>query len=508
MRSSEVREIAIVGGGTSGWLSAAYLVKHLTNLVPGGVKITLVESSDIPTIGVGEATIPSIKETLMSLNIPENEFIKETEATFKQSIEFINWNLNGKNDSYHHNFSQPLFAESFRYADYWTDNHKDIGKSYANASTIQGRVADKNLSPKMFGDGEYNGALNYAYHFDAGKFATYLKKYSIQRGVKHVVGHVDSVEKSDELGIKSLILKDGQVIDADLFLDCSGFSGLLIEKELNTNFKSLLDVLFVDSAVTALVPHRDEKSLPSATYSTAQESGWIWDIGLQSRRGTGYVYSSKYCDKAEAEKTLAKYHGVSQNELNFRHLKMRTGYRTEQWSKNCVSIGLSAGFIEPLESTGIYLVEIALKTLVALFPQSREMNANAQQFNLLMTSQFDGAVDFIKLHYTLSDRDDSEFWIDNKSPDTIPQTLQNFLTRIGQTVPTEFDLPVGPQCFTIFSYYAVIYGMERIPTCCLKTPHYMHPKAKNLSEEVQKIWEKAKNILPTHKEMINKIVNS
>lgn len=507
MSSFEVKEIVIVGGGTSGWLSAAYLVKHLTDLLPGGVNITLVESSDIPTIGVGEATIPSIKETLMSLNISESEFIKETEATFKQSIEFINWNLNGKHESYHHNFSQPLLAESFRYADYWAGNHKDIGESYADASTIQGRVADKNLSPKMYGDPEYKGALNYAYHFDAGKFATFLKQYSLQRGVKHVVGHVDSVEKSDELGIKSLILKDDQVIEADLFLDCSGFSGLLIGKELKTNFKSLSDVLFVDSAVTALVPHRDEKSLPSATYSTAQESGWIWDIGLQTRRGTGYVYSSKYCDKTEAEKTLAKYHGVNERDLKFRHLKMRTGYRTEQWSKNCVSIGLSAGFIEPLESTGIYLVEIALKTLVSLFPQAKQMDANAHQFNLLMTSQFEGAVDFIKLHYALSDRDDSDFWLDNKSPETIPPTLQNFLTRIGDTVPTEFDLPVGPQCFTIFSYYAVIFGMERFPKYCLKTPHYHHPKAQSLSDEVQKIWEKAENILPTHKEMINKIVS-
>lgn len=507
MSATEVKNVIIVGGGTSGWLSAAYLVKQFAELKQQAIKITLVESSSVATIGVGEATIPSIRETLKFLGVSEAEFIKATDATFKQSIEFIDWNVSKENKSYHHNFSQPLHAEQFRYADYWAANADKINKPYAYASTIQGLVADNSLSPKFKDSKDYEGPLNYAYHFDAGKFAEFLKSYSLGLGVQHIVGHVDKIAKDSRGNIASLTLADGQRLLGDLFIDCSGFRAMLIEKELSTEFLPLKDTLFVDSAVTVLRPHKDPNKLPSATYSTAKDSGWIWDIGLQNRRGTGYVFSSKYCSEAEAEQTLAAYHGMCPSELSFRHLKMRTGYRKQQWTNNCVAIGLSAGFLEPLESTGIYLVEIGLKTLASLFPYSGDMKANADQYNRLMTAQFTGAIDFIKLHYVLSDRNDSQFWKDNRDTKSIPDTLVSFLDRSKNKVPTEFDMPVGPQCFSIFSYYSVMFGMESLPAAVLPNAHYLHSKAPNLHQEVESIWEQAKKQLPTHKEIIEHIVS-
>ncbi|MDA8621036.1 tryptophan 7-halogenase [Psychrosphaera sp.] len=499
-----VQRLVVVGGGTSGWLSAAYLAKFFELKGGEAPLITLIESSDVPTIGVGEATIPFIKETLQFLGISEWDFIKNTDATFKQSIKFIDWNLNSSQRHYHHNFSQPLHAEQFNYAKYWASNKDDIGIPYNYAATIQGQVCDNFLSPKLAEDKEFEGPLNYAYHLDAGKFATYLKNFSIKKNVKHVVDHITDVSLKDNGDVASVLLKTGKLVEGDLFIDCSGFIGLLIEKSLKSEFIPLDDVLFVDSAVTALVPHKGEE-LPSATHSTAQEAGWIWDIGLQSRRGTGYVYSSKYATSEEAEKTLAKYHDKDVSELKFRHLKMRTGYRKEQWKNNCVAIGLSAGFIEPLESTGIYLVEIALRTLTNLLPTKKNMKSFAAQYNALMLSQFEGAIDFIKLHYVLSDRTDTPFWTDNKLEQSIPNSLQMFLERIKTNVPTHFDLPVGPQCFTLYSYYAVIYGMELVPETVNNLNLNANAKAEGLHKEVNDVWNRAKQVLPTHKEIINRI---
>ncbi len=501
-----IKNVVIVGGGTSGWLTAAFLAKHLPETMANPISISLVESSDVPTIGVGEATIPSIKETLNSLGISEKEFLKHTDATFKQSIKFVDWNHDGEHSYFHHNFSQPLKFQEFNYAKYWNKHRTTIKIPYAYAGTIQGQVCDNFLGPKKAMDPEYQGPLNYAYHMDAGKFAEYLKGFSMQHGVKHYVQHIEEVTTDEMQNITSLTFKNGESINGDLFIDCSGFLGLLIEKTLKTNFKPLNDVLFVDSAVTAMVEHHDEKQLPSATSSTAKEAGWIWDIGLQSRRGTGYVYSSKYCNESTAEKTLAEYHNCDPSSLKFRHLKMRTGYREEQWKNNCVAIGLSAGFIEPLESTGIYLVEIALKTLLKLFPTDMEMSHFAEHFNKLMLSQFEGSIDFIKLHYILSDRTDSQFWIDNRDPKSIPESLKQFMKRCETKVPTEFDLPIGPQCFSILSYYAVLYGMEFYPDMSIKPDNRSMNIQQDLHNTVSKIWNNAKQELPTHRELINSLI--
>lgn len=507
MSNIPIKRVAILGGGTSGWLTAAYLSKNAKKILGYDLNITLVESSDIGTIGVGEATIPTIRDTLQTLGISERDFIKKTNATFKQSIKFINWNTKSKQSHYHHNFSQPYESSKYNYAEYWVANKSKVNKPYNYACTIQSDICDYNLAPKRVTDADYTGPLNYAYHLDAGKFAELLKDMSIENGVNHIVGLVSSVEQNNDGSIASILINKKQKLCADLFIDCSGFNALLIEQTLKSKFTPLSDTLFVDSAVTASVPHLNENELPSATSSTAQDSGWIWDIGLQNRRGTGYVYSSKYCDKATAEQTLADYHGVNKDELDFRHLKMKTGTRDAHWIKNCVAIGLSAGFIEPLESTGIYFVESAVKKLLYLFPRSSDMESCSEQYNSYMKSEFDSAVDFIKLHYVLSDRIDTPFWKDNKLPSSIPTSLKQLLERINHRVINAYDMPVGVSCFNIFSYFSVILGMEHTPKS--QEIEKQWPKGLiDLSKTVENILQQSLKHFPTHKELVDAYINS
>lgn len=501
-------KVAIIGGGTSGWLSGAYLAKRLKARNDKLLDITLIESSDIETIGVGEATIPGIRQTLSELGIDEKLFMKSCSATYKQAIKFVDWVKPSKNEQqhhYYHNFSEPLKVGSEVYAPYWVLNKDIIARDYAYSATIQSQLCDLSLAPKRINDKDYGGPMHYAYHFDAGKFTQLLSKEAKKNGVKHLIGNVTSAVLNDDGAIDKLITKEHGELKADLFIDCTGFSAHLIEKSLGSPFKSISDTLFVDSAVTALVDYEEDEEISTTTISTAQESGWIWDIALSTRRGTGYVFSSKYSSKERAEEVLQNYLGKNKK-VKFRHLDMRVGYREKQWVKNCVSIGLSSGFIEPLESTGIYLVEIALRTLINLFPWQNNHTANSEQFNKLMSSQFEGAIDFIKLHYAISDRDDSEFWRDNTKENTFPDTLKMFLSRCDNKIPNEFDLPVGPHCFTISSYHAVLYGMNCLPKLeHLKSFYKANDQALTMTKKIDSILEQAKRELPNHRKLIEEI---
>jgi tryptophan halogenase len=503
------KKIVIVGGGTSGWLSAAYLAKRLKVASPNLLDITLIESDDIGTIGVGEATIPGIRQTLFELGIDEKVFMKSCSATFKQAIKFVDWQetpTEESSSSYYHNFSEPLKAGPDTYAQYWALNKDSIKRPYAYCATIQGQLCDNTISPKRMTDKDYTGPMHYAYHFDAGKFSQLLSSEAKKNGVKHLVGKVTETILAENGAIERLQTDKHGDLTADLFIDCTGFSAYLIEKKMGSEFTSIKDTLFVDKAVTCQVEYTEGDPIATSTVSTAQEAGWIWDIALAHRRGTGYVYSSKYTTKEKAEKVLRKYIGEKGENAQLRHLDMRVGYRSKQWVKNCVSIGLSAGFIEPLESTGIYLVEIGLKTLINLFPWKGECDANATQFNKLMESQFLGTIDFIKLHYALSNRKDTAFWRDNTNDETFPKTLKEFLVRCEYRVPNVFDLPIGPQCFNIFSYYAVLYGMNKVPNLeHLRTHYKYHEQAEKLPQQVDEILVKATKELPNHRKYIEEL---
>lgn len=510
--SEATKQVLIVGGGTSGWITAAYLGKHLSCNKPGSVQVTLVESDDIGTIGVGEGTFPTMRVTLETLGISETEFIRETSGTFKQAAKFANWLYNPADNHprnyYYHPFDVPLGGPHMDISKYWLNEQTKYGPYFDEAVTIQGTTCENNLAPKKITNKEYDG-LNYAYHLDSSAFARLLKKHSIEKfGVKHLVGTVTDVTKAVDGSIASVTTDSHGELTADLFIDCTGFKARLIGEEYNTEFKSIDDILLVDHALTIQVPYPEEDSpIPTHTISTAQEAGWTWDIGLQHRRGVGYVYSSRHTNHDRAEQVLQEYLGKGVDLSAARRIPMKTGYRTVQWHKNCLSIGLSAGFCEPLEATAIAMIELAARFLVSEFPYSKaHYPIAAKEFNKSFVYRWDAIVDFVKMHYYLSRRNDHQFWIDNTSPETAPQSLLNKLEKWRYSTPNRNDFPNVNEMFGVESNQFVLYGMDYKsniqPSALITEQMYADRLQKQLSMQRGKIAQ----MLPTHRELINQVI--
>ena len=460
----EKTEIVIVGGGTAGWLTAAFLYSQLPQKLNRAVNITLVEASDIPTVGVGEATIPSLRTSLAACGIEEHVFMKQCDATFKHGIEFINWRQSpatSPDESYFHPFGEPIQVSGHNPAWQWIQLPRESRGAFADLFSVQPEIARAGHAPKHLKDKPYDGALSYAYHLDAGKLAQFLKERFRVRGVRHIIDKVEQVE-CDKDQISSLHLASGQTLSADLYIDCTGFSARLINHDKSNHFANKNDVLFVDRAVTTRIGHSGIPDINGYTKCTAQSSGWIWDIALQERRGVGHVYSSKYISDEDAKAELASYVGSDPSELECRKLQMRIGYHEQQWRGNCIAIGLSSGFLEPLESTGIYLIEMANWAIIEFLPRFFS-GVNVQgQYNDVMAHHYENIVDFLKMHYCLTERRDSIFWIDNCDPKTIPVSLQTYLENWKSAVPGPYDFDRSIQCFSANNYQFVLYGMRWI----------------------------------------------
>lgn len=461
-----MKNIVIVGGGTSGWLSAAYLAAKLGHKGKNDIQFTVIESSDIPTIGVGEATTPSIRATLADIGFDEFDFMRLSDATFKHGILFKNWTHapeDNETDEYFHPFERPLRAGTDGMEDYWLRGLDSLNRPFQDAVSIQHQVARKGLAPKSAQEPPYDAPLPYAYHLDAGKLAIALKKAAKARGVNHIIDTITDINIDDNGNIKELSLASGQKIQGDLFIDCSGFSGLLISKLTTDDFEDLSKVLFCNSAVTIQVPYKENEKVKPYTTSTAVKNGWIWDIGLNSRRGVGHVYSSEYCSQAEAETELRNYLGLKENEGNARLLKFNLGYKKQQWKNNCIAVGLSSGFLEPLESTGIHLVEQAVWALSSLIPRYFSDSPCQTTFNEVMTEHYQHAANFVKYHYLLTKRTDSQFWLDNTNPETWTPWLREKIAIWENSYPDIYDLQNLHTIFDHASYQYVYFGMEGKP---------------------------------------------
>jgi tryptophan 7-halogenase len=459
-----IQDILIVGGGTAGWLTAAFLARQL-GTAHGGVRITLVESSDIGIIGVGEGTFPSIRGTLSAIGIGEAEFLDACSATYKQGIRFEHWvrppGAAGA-DHYFHPFSQPSQRPGApELLPYWLMGEAGQGRAFAEAVTLQKAVADARHGPKRASDGDFLGPLNYAYHFDAGRFAALLAEHGQALGVKRVIATVDRVDLDEQGAIAAVHTKEAGPLTAGLYVDCSGFRARLIGEALDSPFKSLNDVLFVDRALAMQVPYaRPDAPIASYTIASAQDHGWIWDIGLQERRGIGHVYSSRHCDDEEAERALRRYIGPASDTLTPRKLVLDVGYRETQWVKNCVAVGLSGGFLEPLESSGIGLIETAAYLIGQLFPFNGDIAPVAKHFNAFMKERYARIVDFIKLHYGLTQRTDTAFWRDNADPASFTDTLKEKLAMWRCRPPQRLDFITDVEMYLPASWQYVLYGME------------------------------------------------
>jgi tryptophan halogenase len=497
--------IVILGGGTAGWLAAAYLSRTLRL-----GSITLVESAEIGIIGVGEGTFPTVRSTLAGLNVSEADFLRESSASFKQGVLFENWSRepSAGGDSYFHPFNLPFGGDDDALLPYWIADRAPARPSYAAAVTAQERVIRAGLAPKRPEDPEFSGPMNYAYHFDAARFADFLKRAAIAAGVVRVEGTVGTVEQAENGDIATLILADGRRIEGDFFIDCSGFRAKLIGETLGAGFTGVGDVLFNDRALAMQVSYADEsEAIRPYTLATAHEAGWTWDIGLDTRRGTGYVYSSSHISRDEAEATLRRYNGPASDRLEARELRFASGYRREQWIGNCVAIGLSAGFFEPLESTGIMLIEVGLKMLGDfLVTGDRDArDAAARTYNRLMAGRFDRIVDFLKLHYCITGRRDTAYWRDNADPASIPESLRDRLAQWRHRPPSRFDFVVDLETFLPASYQYILYGMGFETTIADPGRYRETQQAHAAFARVAQASEQALRHLPRHRDLLRQV---
>ena len=400
-----IKDIVIVGGGTAGWMSAA----AMSHLLPTGYRIRLIESDEISTIGVGEATIPVIRGFNDLIGVDENEFMRATQGTFKLGIEFVNWGKQG--DSYIHGFGSigrdQMLAKFYQY---WLKMHQ-LGKA-GGLEEYSINTAAPRQAKFMRGTHDHSDSpladIAYAFHFDAGLYAKYLRGRAEADGVQRIEGKIVNTELRAADGfVSAVVMENGERIAAGLFIDCSGMVGLLIEKALATGYEDWSHWLPCDRAIA--VPCVSNGPLLPYTRATAHSAGWQWRIPLQHRTGNGHVYSSKFMEAAEAEAILmANLDGEALAAP--RHLKFTTGKRKRAWNKNVVAIGLAGGFMEPLESTSIHMVQTAITRLMLLFPHGGFDQAETDTFNAQTTREYEAIRDFLILHYKANARTDSPFW--------------------------------------------------------------------------------------------------
>jgi glycine/D-amino acid oxidase-like deaminating enzyme len=459
------RKVVIVGGGTAGWLTACLLACRAKTIEGTPPAIVLVESPDIPAIGVGEGTWPSMRMSLQTIGIAEADLVRHADASFKQGTQFIGWGGNEGADSYYHPFSLPAEYSQLNLAEHWLD--LESRPAFADFATPQARVIAAGLAPRQASMPPYAFAVNYGYHFDAGKFAHLLHEHATAKlGVDFRSANVVGIAAAENGDIAAVELDSGERIDGDLFVDCTGQRSLLLSGHFGVEFVSVKDVLLNDTAIAVQVPWgRNPPPLPSVTRATAAPAGWIWDIGLPSRRGIGYVHSSAHANEAAALATLKDYiaqtaPAVSPDGLGFRTIRFEPGYRRDFWVKNCVAVGLSGGFMEPLEASALALIEQAAQLISRDLPASRDIMAVvAKRFNEKMHYHWQRVVEFLKLHYVLSRRDSSAYWRDTRNPSSCPAGLRDKLTLWQQQAPWHEDAPRVDELFPSASYQFVLYGM-------------------------------------------------
>ena len=405
MRGGAIRQVVIAGGGTAGWMTAAALSKFCQR---AGIGVTLVESEAIGTVGVGEATIPPIGTFNQRLGIDEDEFVRATQATYKLGIEFVDWGATG--ERYFHPFGTYGFdLEGIEFHHFWTrlkalgDKH-GLDEYSLNALAAYG---GKFIRPEPH-HGPVIGKLAYAFHFDAALYAAFLRKLAEGWGAQRVEGKIASIERDGESGLVTALELDGERrLDGDLFIDCTGFRALIAEGVYEAGFEDWSHWLPANRAV-AIACERDGPPQPY-TRSTARAAGWQWRIPLQHRTGNGHVYCDAHMNADEAEAILLEnLEGAVLSSPN--HLRFATGHRRSFWSGNCIAIGLSAGFLEPLESTSIHLIQSGIAKLVSLFPANRDAPVERDEYNRLMRDDFTHVRDFLILHYKATRRSGEPFW--------------------------------------------------------------------------------------------------
>ena len=457
-----IESVTIVGGGTAGWLTAALLQAFGRKGQDGKkpLQITVIESPDIPTVGVGEATVPGIVRTLKNAGLSEREFFKRCNASFKLGVIFDNWNVDakGKPISYLNPFTNPPAIRGIDLANYFERfgaGQRDYVQSYLPTMEL----IKTRKGPRALGAKEYDKTLRFAYHLDAGKFAGLLAEHCIAKGVKHVRENVLKVEQDERDNVSTLHLDKSGKHPVELIIDCTGFRGLIINQVLKEPFESYSKYLANDRAMAVQVPHPDPNKIEPVTRSTALGAGWSWCVPLFNRIGTGYVYSSAHRTDEQAREEFLQHLGPLGKDAEPRIIPMRVGRNRNAWVKNCIAIGLSGGFIEPLESTAIHMIDMGVRWLLAYFPDSNYPEPMRRRYNQLIDKLYDEVRDFIIVHYRLGNRTDSQYWIDARQELELPDRLAENLELWRYNLPSHYDLDFT-SLFDANTYNAVLLGKQ------------------------------------------------
>ncbi len=481
------KSVVIVGGGTAGWMTAAYLKKAAPS-----VNVTLVESANIRSVGVGEATFSTIKLFFDFLGLEEKDWMPSCKATYKLAIKFANWRTDGAH--FYHPFQRYETVDGYNMAEWWLKLKQDEAAFDYSCFTIP-EICDRKLSPRYF-DGRVfddnvqdyfaggrrpkNSFLSdhkvqypYAYQFDASLLADFLKGYAVQRGVKHVTDEVNEVGLREDGGIDHVLTQSHGALRGELFVDCTGFRGLLINQALKEPFISFSDTLLCDSAIALQVPCDIEtEGIEPYTTATAMDHGWSWNIPLYGRVGTGYVYSSAFVSKDDAELEFRRHLGPRAEGLRANHIKIRVGRNRNSWVKNCIAIGLSSGFVEPLESTGIFFIQHGIEELVSHLPGNTIDEEMVRSYNRVIAEGIDGVRDFLTLHYYTSERMDTEFWRAVKQV-AISDDLKERLDIWKHRLPNAKNINPSYHGFEAYSYSTMLLGLNHKPQRSLPALDHM-----------------------------------
>ncbi|WP_017930210.1 tryptophan halogenase family protein [Robiginitomaculum antarcticum] len=496
MDNSNIKDIIILGGGTAGWMCAA----ALSRLIPDkAINIRLIESEAIGTVGVGEATIPHIVYFNRLLGLSEDDFVKHTHATFKLGIEFVDWGSLG--ERYIHPFgSYGADMEGIRFHHFWL-RHKQLGSQTPLENynlQILAAKAGKFQRPDMSVKNSPLNAISYAFQFDATLYAGFMRKFAEKNGVVRTEGKVTGVTQNPENGhVQTLTLENGQSYSADLFIDCSGFRALLIEQTLKTGYQDWSAYLPCNRAVARASQATGDPA--PYTRATAKEAGWQWRIPLQSRIGNGHVYCSDFMSDEKALESLnADLDGEPVSEPNF--LRFKTGIRNKSWNKNVISLGLAAGFLEPLESTSIHLIQTAIARLMTNFPDKTFAQANIDYYNSRTLLEYEQVRDFLITHYYVTNRDDSPFWNYCRTMD-IPDTLKERLDLYKENARLYRH---DNELFNEVSWFAVMQGQGLVPRS-------HHPIVNALPDtildtrmsQMEKVMQSCLKHMPRHQDFID-----
>lgn len=452
--------VLIVGGGSAGWITAATLLARDDPHKSEPLSLTVVESPDTPRIGVGEATIPTFRTMLAEFGLKEAAFFKACDATVKHAIRFDGWR--GDTSSYlhpFHHFADPLSRNA---ASRWL--HSDRARPFGELVSAQGTLIRRERAPRPLAGKDYSGMVPYAYHLDAELFAEFLARDCVAKGVVRQICHVEQVERDGATRqVRAVISADGGRFDADFFVDCTGFRQLLADPTDPDNaWLDQSEHLTCDRAVTMRIPRAHESKPSGFTQAKAMTAGWCWDIGLGSRRGRGYVYASDHCTADQAESELRMDEGVGADGIEARHLTFNVGRRRSAWHGNVASIGLSAGFLEPLESTGLYFAQTAARFLAQLLPPRAGLASAPQlvdRFNQRMADLHDTVLDFIALHYALSRRSEP-FWRDAAAASRRTDRLNELMSLWKLRPPELVDIAPGFGPFTYQNYEFILLGND------------------------------------------------